>query len=205
MHVDSPIASRLELFRHWKRTGDANTLEQLCRSLFRLVEAIVRQRVRASPWICYDDAMSDALNAMWGAVQRFDESHGSQLGTFVYASVWNSLRRRPHDGPIHIPVRPRFQADADLAARPQHCHAPEMAIVGDSHDMEAVVDVRTAINELPFPQNVVTWSIFIENRTINETSSHLNLNRARVLSARTQAERTLKHVLAAYAPLKRAS
>lgn len=204
MQADSPAANRLELFRHWKRAGDGQALEQLCRSLLGLVESIVRQRVRASPWINRDDAMSDAMTAMWTAVQRFDESFGSQLETYVYASVWRSLRRRPQSGPIHVPVRSRFQAAADLATRPQHCPAPEMAIVGNSRDMEAVVDVRTAIMQLPFPQDVVTWSLFIENRTINETSSHLNLNRARVVSARARARTTLKKVLGAYAPLKRA-
>src|ERR1700755_3040312 len=108
----------LELWRAYKRTGDARVRDRLVLTFAPMVKYIVYKKVREIPARCeVDDFISCGLEALTRSIDRFDPEKGAHLERFawtrIHGAVLDELRRNDW---APRSVR-RWERDIDKASR----------------------------------------------------------------------------------------
>jgi RNA polymerase sigma factor FliA len=90
----------LAMWEEYRRSGDARVRDRLIFTLMPMVRYIVQRKIRAVPAHCdVEDFMSCGLEALIGAVERYDPARGATLEQYawtrVQGAVLDELRR--HD------------------------------------------------------------------------------------------------------------
>ena len=87
-----------KLWRRYRETGDRRLREQLVLTYVPLVRHLAYRKVRELPaWCEVDDLVSNGVEGLIGALDRYDPDKGASLEQFVWTriqgAVLDSLRR----------------------------------------------------------------------------------------------------------------